>query len=242
MGQRSFFHNWSGPYILLEKTSPTNFRVDHAHNNEPLKNMVHVNRMKPFHYRSIMPPQPTVITEGEMHDITDLNPRDADFIQQNTHQQQIKHDNVVPTVSTKPTLTTVAEGPSLRRNIPGLPLFHDISPFTGHVNKEIPETSPVQQDSQGGKQGSGNGGRTSRRETLLPPLTDSQDDEYEIHKIVKARYDKAGNLHYLIDWKGYPASERTYEPFENLNEAAKEYVSSHDIPTIGKQPVVNKEE
>ena len=65
-------------------------------------------------------------------------------------------------------------------------------------------------------------------------MTESQDDEYEINKIVKARYDKAGNLHYLIDWKGYPVSERT------LNEAAKEYVSSHDIPTTGKQPLVNK--
>ena len=49
-GCRKFFHNYSGPYILLEKTKPTTFRVAHAHNNQPLKNEVHVNRMKRFHH------------------------------------------------------------------------------------------------------------------------------------------------------------------------------------------------
>ena len=54
-GCRKFFHNYSGPYILLEKTKSTTFRVAHAHNNQPLKNEVHVNRMKRFHHRSIVP-------------------------------------------------------------------------------------------------------------------------------------------------------------------------------------------
>ena len=36
-GSRKFFHNYSGPYILVKKTSPTNFEVAHAHNNKKLK-------------------------------------------------------------------------------------------------------------------------------------------------------------------------------------------------------------
>ena len=43
-------------------------------------------------------------------------------------------------------------------------------------------------------------------------------------------------MEYLIDWKGYPVSARTYEPLENLNKTAKEFVRTHDIPIQGKKP------
>ena len=61
--------------------------------------------------------------------------------------------------------------------------------------------------------------------------------EYEINKIIRARYNRKGELEYLIDWKGYPAAERTYEPLENLNEAAREYVRTNDIPVTGRKMV-----
>ena len=70
----------------------------------------------------------------------------------------------------------------------------------------------------------------------VPRQTDTQSgpvEEFEINKILRARYNKEGKLEYLVDWKGYPASARTYEPIENLNEAAKEYVSTHKIPITG---------
>ena len=87
-GSRKFFHNWSRPYILLEKTSPLNFKVAHAHNNKPLKNVVYVNRMKPFHHRSIMSPQPEVMSDTQFHDVSDFNPRDINVSQISDRVQQ----------------------------------------------------------------------------------------------------------------------------------------------------------
>ena len=60
-------------------------------------------------------------------------------------------------------------------------------------------------------------------------------EEFEINKIIKGRYNKDGNIEYLIDWKGYPSSARTYEPEENLNEAAREYVKVNEIPMTGRK-------
>ena len=76
---------------------------------------------------------------------------------------------------------------------------------------------------------------------VLSTQADSQNDddtspEYEINKIIKGRYNKEGNVEYLIDWKGYPVSARTYEQLENLNETAREFVHTHDIPIQGKKP------
>ena len=73
-----FFHNYSGPYILLGKTKPTTFRVAHAHNNRPLKNEVRVNRMKRLHHRSIVPGRIQVQPDLDesVIDIEELNPGD----------------------------------------------------------------------------------------------------------------------------------------------------------------------
>ena len=57
-GSPKLFHNWSGPYLLMEKISPTNFKVIQAHDLKPLKNPIHINRMKRFHHRAITPPTP----------------------------------------------------------------------------------------------------------------------------------------------------------------------------------------
>ena len=57
---------------------------------------------------------------------------------------------------------------------------------------------------------------------------------YEVNKIIHKKFMKNGNVKYLIDWKGYGEEERTYEPFENLNKCAQEYVKTHDIPAINK--------
>ena len=225
-GSRKFFHNWSGPYILLEKTSPTNFRVAHAHNNEQLKNQVHVNRMKPFHHRSIMPPQPSIVAEQQPHDIVHLNPRDITTLQQPTQPPQVQTSlapNRLPVETTRSLLTA-----PVQQYVPGLPVVPapvvPELPSTVHT-AELPDRNDDQPTT------------TIREEPSQDPvLQHTQDvatDEYEINKIVKAKYDKDGTLKYLIDWKGYPSSARTYEPYENLNETAKEYVDTHDIPTSG---------
>ena len=73
----------------------------------------------------------------------------------------------------------------------------------------------------------------SRRESLLPVVP--EEPEYTIDKIIKGRMKPNGIREFLIHWKGYPNSERTWEPYENLNEAAKQYVDAHKIPFVGKR-------
>ena len=82
-GSRKFFHNYSGPYILLEKISPVDFKVAHAHNGKELRNKVHVNRMKPFHHRSVMPEpiSSEQIVSYTTDDIDDVNPNDQPRLQ-----------------------------------------------------------------------------------------------------------------------------------------------------------------
>ena len=55
-------------------------------------------------------------------------------------------------------------------------------------------------------------------------------DVFEINDIIAKRYNKDGQLEYLIDWKGFPKAARTYEPYENLNEIAKTFVDNNEIP------------
>ena len=226
-GSRKFFHNWSGPYILSEKTSPTNFKVAHAHNNEQLKNQVHVNRMKPFHHRSIMPPQPSIVSDQLPHEIEELNPRDISALQQGCPPSQ--NAQLYGGLSThQPSRELPSSQPAMTvpTCIPGLPMIQ--TPTLPVIQQPIPmpESSATQilpdQDV---------GAKIEQEQ----PQRDVADDEYEINRIVKAKYDKDGTLKYLIDWKGYPASARTYEPYENLNDSAKEYVDNNDIPTVGSK-------
>lgn len=65
--------------------------------------------------------------------------------------------------------------------------------------------------------------------------TDTVEPEYEINKIIKGRYNKDGNIEYLIDLKHFPVSARRNESEINLNETAKEFVRTHDIHIIGKK-------
>ena len=60
-------------------------------------------------------------------------------------------------------------------------------------------------------------------------------NQYEVEKISKVRYNKDGTKAYLIKWKGYSDRHNSYEPYENLNESAKEYVDTHKLPVVGKK-------
>jgi transposase InsO family protein len=55
-GSSKFYRKFSGPYVLLEQTSPVNWKIAQAHDLTPLKNPIHVNRCKPFVARTIQPP------------------------------------------------------------------------------------------------------------------------------------------------------------------------------------------
>ena len=52
---RKLMKFWSGPYLLIEKTGPVNFRVRNLENNKLLKAPIHVNRMKYAYDRYVRP-------------------------------------------------------------------------------------------------------------------------------------------------------------------------------------------
>ena len=57
VGQITKLHKkFSGPYIIMEKVHPNNYKVVHGHDMKPLKNMVHVDPLKHFIDREVVPP------------------------------------------------------------------------------------------------------------------------------------------------------------------------------------------
>ena len=198
-GSPKLFHNWSGPYLLMEKISPTNFKVVQAHDLKPLKNPIHINRMKRFHHRAITPTTP-----------------------ENLHSLQ--HGDPVPQIQE----LHVGD----QRNV-----INDKTCDLKKLNRLSQEASQLEPLQVLAKD------NDNRDDVELPdpPVLRTEEEsrlhatepEYEINKIIKSRYNKREKLEYLLDWKGYPASSRTYEPLENLNTTAQEYVKSHDIPITG---------
>ena len=50
-------------------------------------------------------------------------------------------------------------------------------------------------------------------------VTEDRDKEYEVENIVDSRY-KGKRLEYLVQWKGWSETDRTWEPVSNLGNAA----------------------
>lgn len=64
---------------------------------------------------------------------------------------------------------------------------------------------------------------------------DGEDQEWEIEGILKHREDADGNREFLIKWRGYPDSENSWEPEDNL-ENAKEAKESYLERVAKKKP------
>ena len=203
-GSPKFFHNWSGPYLLTEKISPTDFKVSQAHDHKPLKNPIHVNRMKRFHHRSVVPPTPDNLHQIQQapHEVSDLHMHDQAALLQSPPQQTNQANQQLQSLSQ--TLSRTSTVPQVQT------VLENHSPM---VDIDLPDPEVPRPENKN-----------------IETLSETQ---YEINKLLRARYNKDGKLEYLIDWKGYPASARTYEPLENLNQAATQYIRTHKIPITG---------
>ena len=65
----------------------------------------------------------------------------------------------------------------------------------------------------------------------LTPVTNRC--EYEVERIVRGRY-RDNKLQYLIKWRNFPHSRNTWEPVENLNQAALDFLRSNPVKISGK--------
>src|SRR5712672_3609880 len=71
--------------------------------------------------------------------------------------------------------------------------------------------------------------------TRPPPDLIEDAEEYEVEAIVNHRhYGRQRRLQYLIKWKGYPSSDNTWEPEENVHaeDLVKEYHRRHLLQPV----------
>ena len=64
-----------------------------------------------------------------------------------------------------------------------------------------------------------------------PPELVHGEEEWEVEAIINHRV-RRGKRHYLVHWKGYPASERTWEntrDLKNSQELLDEYKKKHNL-------------
>lgn len=58
----------------------------------------------------------------------------------------------------------------------------------------------------------------------LPIIQPDGEEHYEVERIIDSKMDR-GKIKYLVHWKGYPVSERTWEPAENVIPGARRAVN-----------------
>jgi len=70
-----------------------------------------------------------------------------------------------------------------------------------------------------------------RRQMPLPPIEVDNNEEFEVEEILDSRR-RRNKLEYLVYWRGYDISERTWEPSRNLaNASAKVKVFHQQYPS-----------
>ena len=204
-GSRKFFLNWSGPYIVIEKVSNINYRVAHAHNSEPLRNEIHLNRMKRFYHRSVLPPKPTDSQPTDTpNDITDLNPNDRQILVPPDIPSDVAAKRSTPhqellTEQDKPPQLTLTTAPVPREHSE---VHEEQAPLSQQFLDLLKQKKATTAQPQSNEQNDTTEEKTvhqptsvTRRESLEPPVsTATPTKEFEINKIIKRRYNKSGDL------------------------------------------------
>ena len=66
----------------------------------------------------------------------------------------------------------------------------------------------------------------------LPKSPATKPREYLVEKILRGRY-RNNRLQYLIKWRDFPSSRNTWDPAENLNQAALDFLKDNPVKISG---------
>lgn len=61
----------------------------------------------------------------------------------------------------------------------------------------------------------------SRNQDIEAEAESTDDNEFVVEKITQKKFDSRGHSKYLVKWQGFPASDNTWEPEENLADCDK---------------------
>jgi hypothetical protein len=197
--KRACLRKFSGPYIIVEKITPVTFRVAQAHNNQVLKNPIHMNRFKPFISRLIKPPTPDELTELLMS--KDVEPEDVNSLIPGDIPSVLC--NVTDSADTPTTAKDSIPHPTIALpNSTATPLPGDLD-----ISNELEESDSCPPPLPN---------HSTTTEVTTP--------EYIVEKVLAYRVNAKGVNEYLLKWKGYSDSDNSWEPYDNLNAALKHYV------------------
>ena len=229
---------FSGPYIITEKVRNKNFRLVRGHDLKPLHNKVHIDRLRPYVDRTVVPPvgeelRQILAEEDELDELVE-DQELIDIDETVAEQQNIGGaDNQGNTDVIEPrneenenqehSSDTTHDQEQNMNDVPPEEILHD--------TRVIDEVVPTLRRS------------TRKRKLRFPNISkldsipeEDLEEQYEVSHIIKGRYSKSGEPEYLIEWANYPKESRSYEPWSNLSETVKQYIKAHNIPMVGKPP------
>ena len=230
---------FSGPYIITEKVSNKNFRLVRGHDLKPLRNKVHIDRLRPYIDRTVVPPVDEELRQilAEEDELDELVEEDQELV--DIDEAEIEQGNIGEAVNQENAEVLEPMNEETENQDDTSDPTHDQGQNLNDVQSEealddtrvTDEVVPPLRRS------------TRKRKLRFPNITkldsipeEDLEEQYEVSRIIKGRYSKSGEPEYLIEWANYPKESRSYEPWSNLSETVKQYIETHDIPMVGKPP------
>lgn len=246
-GPKKFYNAYSGPYTIIEKIGPVNYKLLRTHDLQPLRNIIHVNRMKPYVHRQLVPPDPDDFEDIEnvsLTDETELHPLDQEKLRkQDKENASVDGENllidVVNLKDEKPTDTPTPNEQTANNNVSSELQQEDDTLLVNITAKQEAKQNTGDKNTTTNLRRS----KRSRKRKVDPnflvgkELDDHslhEEPEYEIEKIIRGKWID-DELHYLVKWKGFSMKDASFVSFKDLNDAAKRYLQEHSVPVTGRK-------